>query len=310
MSAAAVLSGLLGAGVTVEGGADRVRLVEPRPGLLRPEHGPAVRALKPALARLATGGWRLDLAGWPAWRLEAFEERAAIREYDGQQPRDLAERCAYLEAAELPEPVDDPDLDTQLEGAADIEATPAGTSTTEPPPDPGPPAALAGAELPDLDQPPADPKLDPELEAPVGFVARPPALPPTAPLPPFRWGSVVPLALDPPRAPHRWPHPLGDGPPPGPSAYPRGPEAKGLLQFRVPLPPRVDREGHLSAIEAASVAQLGPVRGRAPLAPPSPDVSPEAARAWRAAYQRRRDAGLDVETAERLTNTTHGPRPA
>ena len=167
MSAAAVLSGLLGAGVTVEGGADRVRLVEPRPGLLRPEHGPAVRALKPALAHLATGGWRLDLAGWPAWRLEAFEERAAIREYDGQQPHDLAERCAYLEAAELPEPVDDPDLDTQPDPVEDIEAAPAGTSTTEPPPDPGPPAALAGAELPDLDQPPADPKVDgAALEAP------------------------------------------------------------------------------------------------------------------------------------------------
>ena len=83
-----------------------------------------------------------------------------------------------------------------------------------------------------------------------------------------------------------------------------------MSQFRVPLPPRVDREGHLSAIEAATVAQLEPVRGCAPLAPPSLNVSPEAAGAWRAAYRRRRATGLDGETAERLTNTTHGPRPA
>lgn len=72
-----------------------------------------------------------------------------------------------FEGPELPEPVDDPDLDAQLEGTEGIEAAPTGTSTTEPPPDPGPPAALAGAELPDLDQPPADPKVDgAALEAP------------------------------------------------------------------------------------------------------------------------------------------------
>lgn len=41
---------------------------------------------------------------WPAWRVEAFEERAAIREYDGGQPRAEAERAALLEAAALPEP--------------------------------------------------------------------------------------------------------------------------------------------------------------------------------------------------------------
>lgn len=196
-------------------------------------------------------------------------------------------------------------LEQPADPAADIEAAPAGISTTEPPPDPGPPVALAGAGLPD----PADPNPDPELEAPVGFVARPPALPPTAPLPPFRWGSVVPLALEPPRAPHRWPHPLGDGPTAPRPAPPPAPSAPSSPPRPAPLPPRVDREGHLSAIEAASVAQLGPVRGFPPLAPSSPDVSPGAAAAWREAYQRRLATGLDIETAERLTCATHGPRP-
>ena len=148
------------------------------------------------------------------------------------------------------------------------------------------------------------------LEPPAGFV--PPPGPPArrVPAPPFRWGSVVPLALEPPRAPHRWPHPLGDGPAAPRPAPPPAPSAPSSPPRPAPLPPRVDREGHLSAIEAATVAQLGPVRGCAPLAPPALNVSPEAAGAWRAAYRRRLAAGFDIETAERLTNTTHGPRSA
>ena len=100
MSAAAVLAGLLAAGVRVEVEGERVRLREPRLGVLRPEHVPAVRALKTPLHRLGSGSWRATLATWPGWRRDVFEERAAIREHDGQQPRDLAEWCAYLEAVE------------------------------------------------------------------------------------------------------------------------------------------------------------------------------------------------------------------
>jgi hypothetical protein len=39
--------------------------------------------------------WRVELASWPPdWR-EAWEERAAIMEYDAGLPRDEAERSAF-----------------------------------------------------------------------------------------------------------------------------------------------------------------------------------------------------------------------
>ena len=101
---APTLALLLEAGVRVEVDGERVRLREPRPGVLRPEHAPAVRALRGALLRIADDTWRSDLATWPSWRRDLYEERAALREYEGRQPRDLAERCAYLEAIEAPEP--------------------------------------------------------------------------------------------------------------------------------------------------------------------------------------------------------------
>lgn len=154
--------------------------------------------------------------------------------------------------------------------------------------------------------------LDPAgaaLEAPAGLLTRPRPPLPSAAVPPFRWGSVLPLAPDPPRAPHRLPHPLGDRAAPPSTAAPSRPSSPP----RPPPPVRpvavVDPADRHAALSAALVAQLGPVRGVAPLAPPSPDVSPGAAAAWREACQRRLAAGLDVETAERLTNTTHGPRP-
>jgi hypothetical protein len=65
----------------------------------------------------------------------------------------------------------------------------------------------------------------------------------------------------------------------------------------------------LAAIEGECIARLGPLRGAAPLSEPSPDVLPERADAWRAAYQRRLAAGVDPESAARLTITTHGPPP-
>lgn len=36
---------------------------------------------------------------WPEWALEAFEERAAIREYDGGQERAVAEAGALEDVA-------------------------------------------------------------------------------------------------------------------------------------------------------------------------------------------------------------------
>jgi hypothetical protein len=73
---------------------------------------------------------------------------------------------------------------------------------------------------------------------------------------------------------------------------------------------REARRAQLAAIEADGAARLGPLRGAAPLPEPSPDVLPERAATWREAYQRRLGAGLDPESAARLTITTHGPRPA
>ena len=113
MSAAEVLTALAAAGaeLVAEPAGLRVRAPGRLPGALLA----ATRDTKPALLRVASGRWRLDLAGWPDWRRDFFEERAAIREHDGRQPRDLAERCAYLEAAELPAPFDGPELPAGFE---------------------------------------------------------------------------------------------------------------------------------------------------------------------------------------------------
>lgn len=181
----------------------------------------------------------------------------------------------------------------RLRVLADARRLAAGTSEAPSPEPSHAPPGLAGAPL----------------EAPAGRLARPRPPLPSATLPPFRWGSVLPLAPDPPRAPHRWPHPLGDGAAPPSTAAPSRPSSPPRPPPPVRLVAVVDPADRHAALSAALVARLGPVRGVAPLAPPSPDVSPGAAGAWRAAYQRRRDAGLDGETAERLTNTTHGPRP-
>ena len=64
----------------------------------------------------------------------------------------------------------------------------------------------------------------------------------------------------------------------------------------------------LGYLELDGIRRLGPIRGP-PLAAPSAAVDPARAAAWRQAYRRRLDAGLDPESAERLTCTTHGPRP-
>lgn len=353
---AAVLAELLAAGVTVEASDGRVRLREPRPGLLRPEHAPAVRALKPSLSLLAAGAWRQDLATWPDWRRFAFEERAAIREYDGRQPRDLAERCAYLEAAEAPELIEeDPEELEDTSRLAPPYAAPANDVDVAAAPVlamllevfPG-----ARVEVRHRQEASADHQEERD-DAPQGFVHsyRPP--PEQRAVPPFRWSTPPPTtrapakphaaavagvieATDEPRvgvlAPFR-------EPPAGPI---RGPaelserraarhgcridahgswleageasRAPHLARFAAGHEPseaeEEARRAQLDAIEADSVARLGPLRGTSPLPEPSPDVLPERVDAWRAAYRRRLAAGLDPESAARLTITTHGPRPA
>lgn len=41
--------------------------------------------------------WQRDIERWQPWKRELWEERAAIREYDGNQPKEVAEYEAYLE---------------------------------------------------------------------------------------------------------------------------------------------------------------------------------------------------------------------
>ena len=78
------------------------------------------------------------------------------------------------------------------------------------------------------------------------------------------------------------------------------------------LPPRPAGSGplgYLDTVERDGLLVLGPIRGRATLASPSAAVDPGRAAAWFEAHDRRLAAGLDPESAERLTCTTHGPRP-
>ena len=289
MSAAALLAQLVAAGAELseESGGLRVRAPRPLPPALLGE----ARQAKPALLRVVSGAWRQDVEGWPGWRIELFMRLAALRMAD--TPPGLAEQVAYLEALEAP------DL----------------------------------GQLDDLEHP---------GDAPAGFVHRYQTPPERPALPPFRW-STTPPATRPPSP--RPPVPLFDAPatppepPAGPVHGPREPpwrravrlgyriDAHGswletgeasvpphLARFAAGWEPsegeREARRAQLAAIEADGAARLGPLRGAAPLSEPSPDVLPERAATWREAYQRRLGAGLDPESAARLTITTHGPRPA
>ena len=211
MSAAQVLAALARAGAELaeEAGGLRVRAAcrLPRPLLAQ------AREAKPALLRVASGRWRLDLAAWPLWRRDLFEERAAIMAEGGVAP-ELVEQLAYLDTAEQPEPTPDPEPpEENLEVSSDDPAR-------------APP-------------PPVDHQVERRQVA--------------------------------------------------------GPAGAAL--------------GHLDAVELDGLLVLGPIRGRAALAAPSAAVDPVRAAAWRQAYRRRLDAGLDPESAARLTTTTHGPRP-
>lgn len=269
MSAAAVLAGLLAAGVRVEVEGERVRLREPRPGVLRPEHVPAVRALKTPLHRLGSGSWRATLAAWPGWRRDVFGERAAIREVDGQQPRDLAERCAYLEAVEAPEepspllapptttpPVNDaaeaPDLEELAVGAPTLalllEAFPGARVEVRPRPSP----AVDLEELEELESA--------EQEAPPGFQHRYQPPPEHRVLPPFRWSVPLPPT-------RRADVPAYHKPPPPAPAAPAGPPAplRSLCDPHEPPERRAARHGYRIDASGAWVEE-----GKASVAPHLP----------------------------------------
>lgn len=307
MSAAAVLAQLVAAGaqLTEEAGGLRVRAPRPLPLALLGE----ARRVKPALLRVASGAWRQDLDGWPAWRVELFVHLAARRL--GGVPPESADVVAYLEALEaLPEPSNE-------------------VAKQEVPPLPAP--------FDDLEQLEERPE-----ETPPGFQHRYRPPPEHRALPPFRWSTPPPTT----RAPVKPPAAAPTGVIEAPAEPPAGPEhgpaelpehraarfgyridefgswleageasraphlARFSLGYRLGAAAEGDRCAQLDAIEADSIARLGPPRGTSPLPEPSPDVLPERADAWRAAYQRRLAAGLDPESAARLTITTHGPRPA
>jgi hypothetical protein len=250
------------------------------------------------LLRVASGAWRRDLEGWEPWRIELFAQLAALRLAD--VPPSLADQVAYLEALEAPE---------------------------EPP----------AVDLEELKNP---------AETPPGFVHRYRPPPERPALPPFRWSLLPPATRRPPTPapppPAAAPVEAFEAPCVAPRRGLSGPRelpehraarhgyridafgswletgeaslAPFLPRFALGREPsKAEREAHhaqLAAIEADGLAQLGPLRGASPLPEPSPDVLPERAATWREAYQRRLGAGLDPESAARLTITTHGPRPA
>ncbi len=275
MSAAAILAGLLAAGVRVEVEGERVRLREPRPGVLRPEHAPAVRALKLPLRHLAVEAWRHDVATWPGWRRDVFEERAAIREYDGQQPRDLAERCAYLEAVDAP---------VEVTVEVTVEASP-----------PTAPPANDAAEVPDLEElaagaptlallleafpgarievrPRRAPAVDleeleeleelesAEQDAPPGFQHRYQPPPEHRVLPPFRWSVPLPPARRVDAPERRTPPPAALAGPPLPSA-----PLRSLCDPHEPPERRAARHGYRIDASGAWVEE-----GKASVAPHLP----------------------------------------
>jgi hypothetical protein len=108
VSAAATLGALALAGVGLRADGRRLALVARRP--LPASLAAEVRAAAPKLLRVASGAWRQEVEAWPAWRLDFFKERAAIRWADGGLPADLADRLAFLDALEQPEPPAAPEL--------------------------------------------------------------------------------------------------------------------------------------------------------------------------------------------------------
>ena len=100
MSAADVLTELMEAQVHLTAEGARLQLAAQPGAPLSPALLARVRSVKPSLGLIASGAWRRELGGWAGDLKAAWAERAAIREYEGHQPRELAERAAFLELRE------------------------------------------------------------------------------------------------------------------------------------------------------------------------------------------------------------------
>jgi hypothetical protein len=265
---ATLLRELRAAGVVlrVRGGRLEAKHLPPHLSALTKAHAAELRRL---LAE-PVDAWRLDLATWPSWRRDVFEERAAIREVDGQQPRDLAERCAYLEAVEAPEepspllappsttpPVNDaaeapapeaPDLEELAAGAPTLalllEAFPGARVEVRP----------RRSPAVDLEEPEsADPA---EQEAPSGFRYRYRPPPEHCALPLFRWSVPLPPARRADAQAYRKPSP--------PAPAPAGPPAplRSLCDPHEPPERRAARHGYRIDASGAWVEE-----GKASVAP-------------------------------------------
>lgn len=96
MTPAGVYEALCQAGVTLVADGPTLHL----DGRVPPVLVPHAKAAKAHLLSLASDGWRFEVEDWPPDACVLWAERAAIREYDGGQTRDHAERAAFLEVRE------------------------------------------------------------------------------------------------------------------------------------------------------------------------------------------------------------------
>lgn len=257
MSAALTLAALAGCGAELraEPGGLRVRGPRPLSGELRAR----VSRVAPLLLRVASGAWRQDLDGWPAWRIELFT-RLVARQLGDLSP-EVAAPVAYLEALEaLPEPSN--------EGAK-----------REVPPLPAP-----GVDLEQLEERPPTPP---------GFQHRYRPPPEHRALPPFRWSTLPPTTRRPaqpsvvaPSAVVESPAEPPAGPVHGPQELPKrraarfgyridahgswlepgeASRAPHLARFSLGHEPseaeEEARRAQLAAIKADCLARLGPRRG-------------------------------------------------
>lgn len=95
MTAGDLLMGLLSSGVDLQYTAHRLRFRAPTGGL-SPERRESVATLRAELIALVENGAVLpwDISAWPEFARDTYEERAAIREFDGGAARQDAERDA------------------------------------------------------------------------------------------------------------------------------------------------------------------------------------------------------------------------
>ena len=242
MSAARALAELVALGGTAEaspGVGLRVRAPKPLPAELRDR----VRAEAPRLLRVASGAWRQDPEGWPAWRVELFLQLAACR-LDSLPPH-LADSVAYLEALEALPPADQEEQEHWEEPAEGFQhqyrpppehrALPPFRWSTPPPTTRAPampPAAAAAGVIEAPAEPPAGPVHGPQ-ELPERRAAR------TGYRIDVHGAWLEPGEAS--RAPHL---------------------ARFSLGYRPSEAEEAARRAQLDAIEADCAAQLGPVRRR------------------------------------------------